>query len=241
MILSHRHRFVLLATWKSASSTLHMRLTGCNESPYSRFFYYNPFLRRVVHQHITYAEFASLPESQAGYFTGAFVRNPYDRVFSGFLQLQRDVQRHPGEHFPSPWIKDLVMRQVSENFAKLAAAEFEFNKWLALVDEREVYEVGRNASFPLHPAHYWTGIDAQQRVDFVGRLEHFERDFSVFCAKVGVSPGERLNANVSDNAAGIRMTPVGPRYLNHMNAASKSKINTLFRSDFELFDYEMRH
>jgi hypothetical protein len=240
MILSHRQRFVLLSPWKTASSTAHLRLEGYNESPYSRFYYYNAHLQRVVHQHITYADYAALPESREGYFTGAFVRNPYDRVYSGFLQLQRAIKNQPSMAFPEPWIKALVMRQLADIFAQLVTGEFDFNKWLGLVEEHQVYEVGRNSSFPLHPANYWTGFDGVQKVDFVGRVECFESDFEAFCQKVGVTPpDERANANVSDRVPEIEDLS-NPKYITFMNAASIDKINSLFKLDFELFGYEKR-
>ena len=238
MILSHRHRFALLAPWKTASSTSHLRLEKFNESPYSRFYDYNPYLQRVVHQHITYAEFSILPEYQMGYFTGAFVRNPYDRVYSGFMQLQRDIQQQPSMPFPCAWIKALVMRQLADNFAQLADGDFEFNRWFSLVEEYQIYEVGRNSSFPLHPAHYWTGINRERNIDFIGKVEYFERDFDAFCQKVGVvQSDERANANISDQPS----TPENlsrPRYINLMSAATISKINTIFSTDFDLFEYE---
>jgi len=242
MILSHRQRFVLLAPWKTASSTSHLRLAEYNESRYSRFYDFNPYLQRVVTQHITYPEFAMLPESREGYFVGAFVRNPYDRVYSGFLQLQKDIQyfqQHPSVTFPNDWIKALVLRQISDNFAQLSAGEFEFDKWFGLVHEYQIYEVGRNSSFPLHPAHYWTGVDQNHLVDFIGKVESFERDFDAFCLRVGISPGERISANVSGQPKSIDR-PAHPRYLGLMSAASISKINAIFKADFELFEYE-RH
>src|SRR4029077_4937952 len=123
---------------------------------------------------------------------------PYDRAYSGFLQLQRDIREQPAAPFPNDWIKALVMRQLADNQAQLAAGDFEFDKWFALVEEHQIYEVGRNSSFPLHPAHYWTGIDRERKVDFIGKVECFERDFDAFCGRVGIEPEERASINVSD-------------------------------------------
>ena len=236
MIISHRHRFVLLSPWKTASSTMHLRLMRFNESPYQGFYDFNPHLQRVVHQHLTYADFTALPESRLGYVTAAFVRNPYDRVYSGFLQLQRDIEAMPRLDFPTPWTKPLVMRQIAENFAQLAAAGFEFNTWVGLIQDHQVLEVGHNSSFPLHPAHYWTGIDGERRVDFVGHVERFERDFDRLCQRVGITPERRDNANVSDAPAAAG-DPDTPRYLGHMTAATLSRINALFARDFEIFGF----
>ncbi len=179
-----------------------------------------------------------LPESRETYFTGAFVRNPYDRVYSGFLQLQRDIQQQPSVPYPSAWIKALVMRQLSDNFAQLAAGDFEFNKWFNLVEEYQIYDIGRNSSFPLHPAHYWTGIDREQKVSFVGKVEYFERDFDSFCEKVGVAlPDKRVNANMTDSSSAYEGLDI-PRYIHMMGPAAISKINTIFDADFELFKYK---
>ncbi len=239
MILSHRHRFVVLAPWKTASSTNNARLGQYNESPYSQFYDYNPYLQRVVHQHITYAEFAMLPESRNGYFVATFVRNPYDRVYSGFLQLQRDIREQPSASFPSAWIKALVMRQLAENSAQLAAGERDFNKWFGLVEEHQIYDIGRNSSFPLHPAHYWTGVNQERQVDFVGKVENFENDFDRLCQKLGVRPLNHANLNVSDGARASKPSN-HPKYLPLMSPASISKINAVFKSDFDLFGYERR-
>jgi hypothetical protein len=89
-------------------------------------------------------------------------------------------------------------------------------------------------AFPLHPAHYWTGINGIQKADFVGRTECFEQDFDSFCSQVQITQLELGNANVSADLQG----PVYCRHLNRMNAASISKINAIFSADFELFGYE---
>ena len=125
------------------------------------------------------------------------------------------------------------MCQLADNFAQLAAGDFDFDKWLALIREHQIYEVGRNSSFPLHPAHYWTGIYRQQDVDFVGKVESFEPDFNVFCKQINIISGERKNTNVTD-----KLLETHYRYASRMSAASISKINRLFELDFELFGYE---
>jgi len=235
MIISHRKKFVVFAPWKTASSTIHLRLAPVNESPYDRFYNFNAYLNRVVHQHITCAEFCSLPESRLGYFTASFVRNPYDRVYSGFRQLQTQVQQQPKAEFRQAWIRDLVIRQLTENFSQLCQAGFEFNKWLDLLREYQIYEVGHNTSLPLHPAHYWTHIKGAQFVDFIGRVETFENDFAAFCIKVGVDQFEPANSNIVVNPAGLKATEY--KYVDRMTRKSLDKVNTLFYRDFEIFGY----
>jgi Sulfotransferase family len=227
----------MFAPWKAASSTMHARLEGMNESPYSRFYEFNSFLNRVVHQHITCVEFISLPEQQLGYLTASFVRNPYDRVYSGFRQLQRDIEQQPRASFSLPWIRELVVQQLCENFAQLCEAGFEFNRWFELITEYQIYEIGRNTSFPLHPSYYWTHVMGTQFVKFIGRVEAFETDFSLFCKAVGLGEIEKRNENVTIDAGSECPNEHGYRYLHKMNTKSIEKINSVFDEDFRLFGY----
>jgi len=236
MVISHRKKFVLFAPWKTASSTIHLRLTSVNESPYDRFYNFNPYLNRVVHQHITCAEFCGLPESRLGYFTASFIRNPYDRAYSGFRQLQTQVQQQPKDEFHQPWIRDLVMQQLTEIFSQLCRAGFEFDRWLELVSECQIYEVGHNTSFSLHPAHYWTHVNGNQFVDFIGRVETFEKDFHAFCTQVGIDQFDSGNANIVVDPTKVNDNKY--KYINKMNKKSIDKINILFEQDFEFFGYE---
>ena len=239
MILSHKYKFVLLSPWKTASSTCHERLSSYNESLYSRFFQFNKHLNRVVHQHITFSEFLSLPEAQLGYTVGAFIRNPYDRAYSGFIQVQRDIALQPHAQFPDRWVKDLVMTQLTENSRRLIQSGYDFNEWILSIPEYEIFEVGRNTNFPLHPSHYWTHSSGTRVVDYIGKVERFEDDFSEFCLKVGIPVQPILNVNVTASEEPRGSMPLGYKYLSRMSATAIARINDLFRKDFELFGYDM--
>jgi hypothetical protein len=233
MIISHAKEFVMFAPWKTASSTAHHRLRAYNSSPYSRFYHFNPRLGRVVHQHITCGDFLALPEAALPYARISIVRNPYDRVASGFIQLQRDIAQQPDAPFESPWVRALVLRQLADNQAQLARARFELNAWIATITEDQVREVGRNSSFPLHPACYWTHLGHEPYVDRILRTETFEADFAAFCAARNLEFRVE-NANVSDE------TVTNPlyRHVHKLDRSSISKINDLFADDFELLGYE---
>jgi hypothetical protein len=238
MIISHRKRFVLYLPWKTASQTMLQRLERYNDSPYSAFFYFNPHLNRVVHQHITCADFACLPESKLGYFAASFVRNPYDRVYSGFRQLLKDAREQVQFTYPEPWIRDHVVSQLAENLQQLCAAKFQFDAWLEHVRDEQIYEIGRNTNFPLHPSHYWTHRAGRQAVDFIGRVETFEADFQELLARLQIEQVITGNANVVDLEGNAAQNPFGYRYIDRMSSRSIDKINRLFARDFELFHYE---
>jgi hypothetical protein len=235
LILSHTYRFILLAPWKCASSTCHATLNAYNESPYSRFFYFNPHLNRVIHQHLTLVDLGALPEAKLGYKTAAFVRNPYDRAYSGFVQIQRDFQEQPRCDFSPEWIGSLVRAQVSANMQRVIEAGFDFDRWLQLLPEYEVFDAARNTNMPLHPAHYWTHVGGEQKISFVGKVEAFDADFAQFCASVGIDAAKVVSTNVSE---GPQPAHGSYKYVERMARRSIERINELFAKDFDYFGYE---
>lgn len=236
MIVSPAHRLVILLPWKTASQTLRARLQHINRSPYSAFFHFHPSLNRVVHQHATLADFLGMPEASHGYRIAVFVRNPYDRVYSGFRQLLRDVSEQPPRPFPQPWIRDLVTEQLADNFALLIKSQFSVNEWFMRLPAHQVLEAGRNTSLPLHPSHYWTHSGGRPVADFVGRVENFEADFETLCRRYDIEGASRESANRTEDAAD---TPdaQGYRHAARLQPQTIGRINRLFAADFDLFGY----
>lgn len=237
MIISHREKFVLMLPWKTASSTCRASLKHYDQNTYEQFFAFNPYLNRVVNQHITLAEFIALPESRLDYSIAAFVRNPYDRAYSGFIQIQRDFETHPRFDFAEAWIGDLVRTQIAENMDRVISAGFDFDKWIQNLPDYEVFEVGRNASMMLHPAHYWTHVHNKQVATFIGKVESFQEDFTRLCSEIGIETPQVILSNISD-AQGANYARQNSKYAGRMSRMSLDRINDLFKSDFEIFDYE---
>jgi len=239
MIVSHKHKFIVLLAWKTASQTLLARLHDYNESEYGSFFEFNSILNRVVSPHITCADLKSLPESQLKYFSASFVRNPYDRVYSGFHQLRRDVKLQRKGKFSSPMVQRLIMSQLQEIETQMAKSDGDFDQWVSLLDELQIIEQGHNTSFVLHPSHYWTHFNKTQMVDFIGKVETFETDFGKFCNFCGLRNVLNINENVTELNPATSHAANGYRYIDRMSKKTIDKINYLFKKDFELFDYLM--
>jgi hypothetical protein len=226
---------MLLAPWKCASSTCHASLSEYDQSPYSRFFHFNPHLNRVMHQHMTLAHVSALPEARLGYKTGAFVRNPYDRAYSGFLQIQRDFRDQSIQQFEIEWIGSLVKSQIAANMDRVIRAGFDFDQWIEILPDYEVFDAARNTNMPLHPVHYWTHLAGEKNVDFIGRVESFGTDFPAFCEFVGIEAPPIVIANSSDGSVGGFE---GSKYAARMSRRALDRINDLFAADFEYFGYE---
>lgn len=226
-----------MAPWKTASSSCHSSLASFNQSAYPRFFHFNPHLNRVVHQHATLADLLALPEGKLGYAIGSFVRNPYDRAYSGFLQIQRDVENQSRLHFETEWIGALVKTQIATNMSRLISAGLDFNKWIQILPAHEVFEPGHNTNMVLHPCHYWTHVNGEQKVGFVGKVEQFDADFERFCDFVAIEQPAIQVANVSTGQ--VQQATGESRYAARMSRAALDRINELFALDFDYFGYTM--
>ncbi|MET3763073.1 sulfotransferase family 2 domain-containing protein [Sphingomonas sp. UYEF23] len=171
------------------------------------------------------------------YTIAAFVRNPYDRAYSGFMQLQRDYADQHNVAVDPNWIENLIRTQIAENMHRIIASGYDFDNWIYSLPDYEVFEAGRNTNMVLHPCHYWTHVDSVQIVGFVGKVEQFERDFQRFCRHVDIEPPAIQLANVSkiENNEAVE----GSKYAGKMSRRSLDRINYLFAADFEIFGYKM--
>jgi len=236
MIVIPERRLVLLLPWKCASQTLRSRLAALDARPYPTFFHVNSALGRLAHQHLTLSDFAMLPEAQRGYRIAVFVRNPYDRVHSGFLQLRRDViwQRHAA--FPDEAVKSAVLRQLDGVAAALGAARGSASRWFSGLADDVVLTGGFNSSIPLHPCHYWTHRDGRLAVDFIGRVETFEADFRRLRETYDLPdlPTDSINVSKIPDAD---LPRDGYRHIRKFDAAALARIERLFADDFTRFGY----
>ena len=123
MIISHKFEFIWFQPRKVASTTIFERLGSYNESEYQQQNYYNKYLNKMSSKHISYEDFLELPEAKLNYKKVSFVRNPYDRFYSDFLQCKKDFNKNHGKFDTKPW-----GRLLSEGFSRFC--EFAFMKYL---------------------------------------------------------------------------------------------------------------
>ncbi len=195
-------------------------------------------LRRVLHQHLTLPDFLALPEALLGYRIAVFVRNPYDRVVSGFVQIQRDCLRQTDRPFDPPWLKALITEQLRECQDHVERSGPNVSKWIESVPEHLVREIGRNTNLYLHPCTYWTHLDGKRVADFIGKVECFEADFARLCREFDLTSVTMASANVSLGLE-ARIGVDGYRYPHYLSSSAKRHIESLFCEDFKLLAYSM--
>lgn len=198
---------------------------------------WNQFTGRVIHQHITLYDFHLLPESKLNYDIAVFVRNPYDRVVSGFNQILKDINNQPRSKFRRNWVHDLVKNQLAENFRDICFSSYDVNEWFINLPKYKIFNIGSDSSLFLHPNHYWTHINQVKSVSFIGRCEEFENDFQLLCKKYNI---EIDDTNISRNISNLNARPNEDnyKYLHLLRNETKERRNHLFKDDFHLLDYK---
>ncbi len=181
MIVSDSHRFICFQPWKVASSTLSARLGKYDSGRYPAAVHFNEYLAKIIHKHIALDDFVKLPESHEPYYRFTFIRNPYDRIYSGFLQRRWRLSTNPNHLQKNPRLA-----------VELESIKRGFGPFLDYCNERYKQEcklVGRH----LHEYVYHEG---RLMVDFIGFQETFEQSFAQVCAEIGIDNIEKVNANL---------------------------------------------
>lgn len=213
MVISHRHKFLYFVIPKTASATLRKSL--------------EPFVDVgwpvTTHpQHVTIAAFqrSDYVGLFADYLKFTCVRNPYDRLYSGYLQ-----DRYAAEHYPR-WtkVKKPVFDAIGDDFPTY------FNEHAMQADIETDWEW--ICFCPM--TAFATGPDGELVMDFVGRAETLDQDISTLAGLIGAPITKAPDVNVRQGRCGTR-----PKYLEHFDRRTLAAVNEVYRRDFELFGYEM--
>ena len=219
-MISHDHRFIFLHIPKTAGVSINSVLR--NYSPEPEFNGGHPSLG-------DYARCGFVED----YFSFAFCRNPYDRFVSVFAYYKRGG----GNLFDYELAKDLrvvdaasyklAMTTCPDHYAHGRPSEnipkgLSFEKFvLSLTPER----IGLARPRHLNPQINFS-LD-MTCLDFVGRFENLQEDFSLICEKTGIpyEPLPHKNKSKSRN------------YRDYYNKETAEHVYHLYKKDFETFNY----
>ena len=226
MIVSDSHQFICFRPWKVASSTLGARLGRYDCGRYPPEPHFNAHLQKDISKHIALRDFAGLPESSEPYYRFTFVRNPYDRIYSGFLQRRWRLLND-----------DEFLQSDPELAIELENINGGFGQFLSYHKERYARD-GKLVGGHLHEYVYHDGTSM---VDFVGHVETFEKSFAEVCTAIGVEDAPKINANVRfEDRARIDNDSDWSnayRYIHEFDADMVRTTNELYARDFELLQY----
>jgi hypothetical protein len=226
MIISNSNRYIFIHLHKCAGSTITNLL-----SPHSRWndielgvttlgeAVQQPYQQRFRLWKHASADLVRevLGENLFGsYFKFAFVRNPLFRVVSFYTFIQK-LHRHPSEqvrNIVSQWPISVALRE-SADFA-------EFIRHPRFVEPSMSHLLTETAE-----------SGPRVLVDFVGRVEHFDRDIATVFDRIGLPLPERIDRRNESGQIGQRLRDF------YRSEEDLEFVYRLCPEDFELFGYSL--
>lgn len=147
MVIDHKHKYVFVCIAKTASTSIKRRLGFHDDPPPDE---YHMFLKDIIHKN---------PETRS-YFKFAFVRNPYDRLYSTYINLKHDGHS---------WATALKQKKTFKSFVM----DFEGSRYSDYIH--------------LQPQVDYITRDNAIGVDFLGRYENLASDFAKVEKKLNLS------------------------------------------------------
>jgi hypothetical protein len=159
--------------------------------------------------HVPYFEYERVnPRKFKQFFKFAFVRNPWDRLVSTYFFLKNGG------------VNEMDRRFAAENLSGYDTFAAFVEGWLS----------AENVWSWVHfkPQHYFIcDADLRVRMDFVGRMESIDRDFSTICERLGVA-AELKWTNRGDH---------GP-YREYYTHDLRERVAAVYADDIASFGYQ---
>lgn len=215
--ISHKHRLIYVATSKAGCSTIkHTPMQAELERGDIRFAEMDDIHDRAAHPLETPAQQADFPAllADSGYFKFCFVRDPYVRILSAYLD--KLVRRRDG-----------FMRQTT--LERLGAPQGYTPSFAAFVDlvqrvDPDIFDghTERQTTRTLH------GVISY---DFIGRFERFEDDLRFALTRCGIDFDRYFYAEKRHaSSAGAKLAQAYDR-------ATAARVRDMYAGDFEVFGY----
>jgi len=159
-------------------------------------------------RHVPWFEFQKAnPWKYKRYFKFAFVRNPWDRLVSSYFFLRKGGM----DPQDAAWAEQ-NLRQFEDfgSFVRGCVNEENIQTWVHFL-----------------PQHYFIcNQDGKVMVDFVGRMETMEKDFSYVAGRLGCDK-KLAKVNAGNNR----------HYSDHYDEETREIVRRVYARDIELFGY----
>lgn len=212
MVISHRHRYLYFVVPKCASATVRQSLVPFTDVGY-------PVTKGVQHQ--TIASFLGSPNAAlwgAGYRRFTFVRNPYDRLYSGYMQDRHAATQSERWHTA----KAAIFDRIGDDFGRYV------QEYVSRADRVWAWDW-----ICWCPMNAFAFRDGKLAMDFVGRAEDVEASLEQLGALLGLRIPKADDANVRTQPG------VGLKYLDKYDRATVDVVNEIYAEDFRAFGYQM--
>lgn len=237
MLISDKHRLILMLPEKCGSSTLQKRLASIHDvTEFGLGHQYSPELNKTLSKHVSIKDARRLKafKIRSHYLKACFVRNPYDRAYSWFhwniktvpqkIKLLEERRRNTGKLNEE---ETTALGKAQKRLDLLEKLNYDFEQFITVKHKR------------LRPTHRYTHHWRMKQVNFIGRVETFEACYQQLCKRINFKPPSFENANIIGTQH-INKANEGekPEYLNKYSKAALAVINRAYARDFKIFNYK---
>lgn len=205
MFISHEHKCIFVHIPKTAGTSIHSFFKSLYNVKRENWRDPEPELH-----HRTLRQILDEHGDCKNYFKFAFVRNPWDRLLSGYCDF---VQRRGIKYSEKKRLK-LPLAQQYANFEDFCI-QFSTSSWC-----KDVH---------FKPQIDFITLGNSLAVDFLGRYENLEKDFCTVCDAIGVKSSHQLPKE---------RDTIHKTYLKEYTDESSKKIAAFFADDIKLLNYD---
>ncbi len=209
--VSHKHKFIYYQIPKAACTTIKSFIIRVDD------------IERGPSVHTTNIPVLSSSESRSplykNYFHFTFVRNPYDRLLSCYMDK---VSNPASSDLTDPVFINGEYRPFLDKYGKLGWKKMSFEDFVRFVTKIS----DKHCDPHFASQNRFLNLDS---LDFIGRLENFDRDFSHVKEKLSLSDDikpERL------------MTSKHDHYRTYYNDELRQLVAKKYAKDIEIFNYD---
>jgi len=225
MILNHDYKFIFICNGKTGTSSIESALAPYQQGENFEVGVSGLYQKRHIPPSVLRALLGLKVWDE--YFTFSFVRNPWDWFVSSFFWNHKPNPIHPKGILTNPLRTArlyFAKRKKEKRLRELQkfSADDVYSTYDLLKQYRGIYEADS-----LFQYHYVFSPNGEKLVDFVGRFESLETDFSEILDRLGISAELPVR-----NKSKLRRS-----YQSYFTEETRRLIGQLYHVDVETFDY----
>tara|TARA_B100002019_G_scaffold206248_1_gene179016 strand:- start:3779 stop:4396 length:618 start_codon:yes stop_codon:yes gene_type:complete len=202
-MISHHRKFIFLHIPKCGGTSIEASF-----SAWTNIYAQNYFFIGKNRQHFFLNQILDKYPECSNYFKFAFIRNPFSRIVSEYKYAKKESNNNHNTKSKMPL--NLSFQEFCQNL------DYSLDHYCYKFHNKSLCD-------------YLLNPDGSKTVDFIGRLESFQKDFDIICDKIGIQQKKLPHSFKSDYKK---------HYTEYYDDKTREIVAKKYAKDIELFDYK---